>query len=123
MRQRPTEISHAGIRLVVLLTAALAAGGCAHSYVDAVGNTHVIGLVHMVVPKGADPEAGTILRVRSAGLSFFSSPVRSSVTLGFNDDMVVMVRPDSCVAIDPAFWQLNQSALVPAGSLFPRSKQ
>lgn len=84
---------------------ALALSGCALSYVDRNGDTHYQGLlVHVVVPKSDDRREirAESVRVQSFGLSVLSGLQRTSITLGYNDDTLVLVRGDSCVAIGPA---------------------
>lgn len=77
--------------------------GCAHTYVDSDGNTHVVGMVHVVMPKS--PDAGEVsvqsLQVRSFGLSLLSAVERTSLTFGYNDDTLVLLRGNACVAIGP----------------------
>lgn len=83
------------------LIAAIALAGCAHTYVDRDGNTHIIGLVHAVVPKvaGLGETNAQALQVRSFGLSLLTSAERTSLTLGYNDDTLVLVRGSACIAI------------------------
>ena len=78
----------------------LALTGCAHSYVDADGNTHIAGLVHVVVPKSADAREvrGESIRVKSFGLTVLANPLRTNITLGYSDDTMVVVRNNACVA-------------------------
>lgn len=76
--------------------------GCALSYVDRNGDTHYQGLlVHVVVPKSADQREvrAESVRVRSFGFSILSGLQRTNITLGYNDDTMVLVRGDSCVVM------------------------
>jgi hypothetical protein len=75
--------------------------GCAHTYVDGNGNTHVVGMVHVVMPKisGTEQVRAQALQVRSFGLSLLSSAERSSLTLGYNNDTLVLVHGSACVGI------------------------
>ena len=84
-----------------LAALAVALAGCAHTYVDGEGNTHVIGVVHMVVPKLVDTDAAQAqsLQVRSIGLSLLTAAERTSLTIGYNDDTLVLVRGSACVAL------------------------
>ncbi len=91
------------MRRIAFAIASIALTGCAHTYVDRDGNTHVVGLVHVVVPNSGDPNLvrAQALQVTSIGLSVLTSAERTSLTLGYNDDTLVLVRGDTCVAIAP----------------------
>lgn len=72
--------------------------GCAHSYIDEQGNTHVIGVAHVMVPAVRDTGIGAqSIRVRSLGLSLLASGSHTNLTLGWNDDTLLFVRNHACV--------------------------
>jgi hypothetical protein len=89
-------------RLLCAAFLAPALSSCALSYVDKNGDTHYQGLlVHVVVPKSSDQRAirAESVRVQSFGLSLLTGLQRTSITLGYNDDTLVLVRADSCVVL------------------------
>ena len=93
------------LRALALVLLLLQITGCAHSYVDADGNTHVVGLVHVVVPRHIESEAVTseFVRVRSLGVSLLTSPVRTSFSVGYSDDMMVFQNYGACTIIE-RYW-------------------
>ena len=85
--------------------AALSLSACALSYVDDKGDTHYRGLlVHVTVPKSEDQREirAESVRVQSFGLSLLSGMQRTNLTLGYNDETMVLVRGGSCVAFNTA---------------------
>jgi hypothetical protein len=83
----------------------LVLAGCAHSYVDAAGNRHVVGWAHITLPPASGTEniGAHSMRVRSAGLTLLASPERTHLTLGLADDTLVVVRNNACVAMKDPF--------------------
>jgi len=70
--------------------------------VDEKGDTHYRGvLVHVTIPKSDDQRAvrAESVRVQSFGLSLLSGMQRTSVTLGYSDDTMTLMRGDSCVVM------------------------
>ncbi len=95
--------------------------GCALSYVDRNGDTHYRGLlVHVVVPKSDDKREirAESVRVQSFGLSLLSGLQRTNITLGYNDETMVLMRGDSCVAIGAGPLSLGTAAAL-IGNLTP----
>jgi hypothetical protein len=94
-----------GATLLCAAVLAPALSSCALSYVDKNGDTHYQGLlVHVVIPKSSDQSAirAESVRVQSFGLSLLTGPQRTNLTLGYNDDTLVLVRADSCVVLGSA---------------------
>jgi hypothetical protein len=97
-RVRGTRIVAAA--LATLATAA-ALQGCAHSWVDADGTRHVIGLVNLSLPpRDAGPTAGESIRSQAIGLSFSASDAGSAFVLGYSDTTFAFVRNHSLVFAD-----------------------
>lgn len=81
--------------------AATALAGCAHSYIDTDGNRHVIGLVHLTLPpSNAAPRAADWMRTRTVGLALSRMDIGSSLELGYSDNLLAVVRNNSCVDLD-----------------------
>jgi len=93
-------------RRTLLGGAMLAAGlcsGCSALYVDAEGRRHVIGFVALTLPPAdAASAAADTLRMRTLGLALTSSPVGSSITLGYSDDTLTAIHRDVVVRIPAA---------------------
>lgn len=90
--------------VLAALRAALVAGtlcGCAHSYIDADGTRHVIGLVHLTLPPSDPaPRAADWMRTRTVGLALSRMDIGSSLELGYSDNLLAVVRNNSCVSMD-----------------------
>lgn len=75
--------------------------GCAHSYIDADGTRHVIGLVHLTLPPpDAAARAGDWMRARTFGLALSRTDIGGALELGYSDNTLAVVRNNSCVQID-----------------------
>lgn len=110
------------VRIAALaLSAPALLGACAHSWVDTEGNTHVLGLAHVVLPAREAVGAGVALRVRAVGVSFLTSSARSNFTIGFSDDTLVLVNADACVAV-PSYLRDARPALSTSNSTRESSK-
>lgn len=83
--------------LAIMLLMALQ--GCAHTYVDADGARHMLGLVYLTLPT-AGPTAGESLRSQSFGLSLSASEAGSALVLGYSDTTLAFVRNNSLVFSD-----------------------
>lgn len=90
--------------VVVTLRAVLVSGalcGCAHSYIDTDGNRHVIGLVHLTLPPSDQaPRAADWMRTRSVGVALSRMDIGSSLEVGYSDNLLAVVRNNSCVQMD-----------------------
>lgn len=75
----------------------VAVSGCALSYVDSRGATHVLGLVKLTIEPGTSGEqlAGDSVQIRSVGVSVYSTPLNSGVVIGYNHETLMAVRNDS----------------------------
>jgi hypothetical protein len=91
-----------GARIVVAALATLAVlQGCAHSWVDADGTRHVVGLVNLSLPpQSAALTAGESIRSQAIGLSFSASEAGSALVLGYSDTTFAFVRNHSLVFAD-----------------------
>lgn len=78
-----------------VVAATLALGGCAHSYVDAQGNRHVIGLVHVTLPPSA-PTAAESIQSRAIGLLLTQAEIGTALSFGFSESTLTFIRADSC---------------------------
>lgn len=83
--------------LAIMLLMALQ--GCAHTYVDADGARHMLGLVYLTLPP-AGPTSGESLRSQSFGLSLSASEAGSALVLGYSDTTLAFVRNNSLVFSD-----------------------
>lgn len=81
---------------------------CANVWVDAEGNRHVVGLVHLTLPPSQAPAAVETLRVRTFGLSWTYSEVGSAILLGYGDSTLGFLRNDVCVAPDATRLESSQ---------------
>lgn len=76
-------------------------GGCAHVYVDADGQRHVIGFMHLSLPAdAAAPTAADWMRWRTVGLAISSTDLGHALEIGYSDNTLAVVRNNSCVALD-----------------------
>lgn len=74
--------------------------GCAHVHVDEQGRRHVVGLVWMTLPPAAvEPVGAEALRLRSLGASVLRTPAGSSLTVGWTDTTVTVIRNDALVSL------------------------
>lgn len=89
----------------VVAIAAASLSGCAHTYVDAEGSRHLIGLVWAKLPPPAGATAADSLRVRAIGLSAARTPVGTSLVLGYSDSNIVVVRDNQLVDLAPLLAQ------------------
>jgi|GEM_PF-7107106 len=78
--------------------------GCALNYTDSKGIRHIIGFVDMKV----DSKAGKVkdgvenLELTNIGFLLFKNPLHSGVSLGYNQESVMVFNGNSCVAFDPS---------------------
>jgi hypothetical protein len=98
----------AAVVLLAVLTA------CAHVHVNPDGSTRVFGFVAMTIPpaplSGALPQSqAPTLSATTWGLSWFSSPIGASLSLGYSHESITRIGfPDvdlatRCVAPDDTF--------------------
>lgn len=92
-----------GARLVVSALAAMFLAACSYSYVDAEGTRHVMGLVSLEMRPNEDNEtiAGEVMEVRAVGLSVYSNPETTSLTLGYSHIVSGQLRNNVLVLGDP----------------------
>lgn len=92
---------------IALLSTALC--GCAHSYTDANGNRHVIGLVNLSMPPASkEPASADWLRLRAFGIAFSHNEFSSSLNIGYSDNLVAAIRNNSCAYFGaPPFAELS----------------
>ena len=77
-------------------------GGCAHVWVDAEGNRHVVGLLHLTLQPTRPQPAAETLRVRTLGLTWTQADAGSALVLGYADTTLGFLRNDICIAPDRA---------------------
>lgn len=88
-------------RNVPLLATCVTLAGCAAHYTDANGAQHVVGLVDMVIrPADSRNLAGSIVDVRSVGLSYLHYEDRGGIGLGYQHVTIASLR-DNAVALGP----------------------
>lgn len=83
-------------------------GGCAHVWVDAEGNRHVVGMMHLTLPPTQTQAAAETLRVRSLGLTWTQADAGSALVLGYGDTTLGFLRNDVCVAPDRAHLEISR---------------
>ena len=93
-------MSWSPVLVAALSAATMLLAGCAHSYVDEQGRTHVIGLVALTLPAGGRADAATpgaeLLRLRTIGLSFVQTPgAGNSLVLGYSDSTIAWLRDNT----------------------------
>lgn len=87
-------------RLYGLILATCVLSGCAHSYADADGNRHIIGLVNLTIsPATSEPAAADWVRMRNVGIAISRSEFASSLDIGYSDNMTAVIRNHSCAYI------------------------
>lgn len=86
---------------MVLILASATLSGCAHTYIDADGSRHVVGLVWLTLSPPAFGAAADGRRVRAAGLSGVSTPAGTAIVLGYSDTNIVTVGDDRIVDAAP----------------------
>lgn len=99
MRDRSSKAA----AIVAVVASSLA--GCAHTYVDAEGSRHLIGLVWAKLPPPAGATAADGLRVRAIGISAARTPVGTAIVLGYSDSNIVVVRDNQLVDLAPLLAQ------------------
>jgi hypothetical protein len=85
--------------LAAVFTPALALCGCAITYVDNRGDTHVLGLTAITIagiPPGTK-EAARSAKVTAIGISIISTDYFSAASVGYGSSEVVAVRNNACV--------------------------
>lgn len=75
--------------------------GCASvTFVDAEGNTHVLGLVKLKIePASVQPEyrhAGTRLSVSGIGISLLQAADSSALAIGYTSDQITLLDANTC---------------------------
>jgi len=97
-RRRGLPAPFRAVRIVAVVLG-LSLAGCAHTYVDDAGATHVFGLVSITIPPPIPPEAAgaRAVRVVNVGLSMVRSDLFSSLSFGYNAEELVVVRNNACV--------------------------
>lgn len=75
-------------------------GGCAHTYTDAGGNRHIVGLVNLTLPaESSERKAADWIRMRTVGLALSRTDIGSALELGYSDNTLAVVRNNSCVQL------------------------
>ena len=82
------------------LVALALAGGCAHVWVDAEGQRHFLGLMHLTLPPAQRPVAAETLRVQTLGLGWTHAEAGSALVLGYADTTLGFLRDGACLAPD-----------------------
>ena len=82
------------------LVALALAGGCAHVWVDAEGQRHFLGLMHLTLPPAQRPVAAEPLRVQTLGLGWTHAEAGSALVLGYADTTLGFLRDGACLAPD-----------------------
>lgn len=81
------------LKLCVLPLVAILLGGCAHSYVDERGNSHIIGLVKLTIsPATTEPGAADWVRLRTVSISLNRSSLANSLDIGISDNTQAVFR-------------------------------
>jgi hypothetical protein len=85
----------------LLLPLNLAGPGCAYTYVDKAGATHIVGLTSVTIPPQncEASEGGRGVRVTTIGVSLVRSEVWSAVSVGYNSEELFVLRNNACVRI------------------------
>lgn len=87
---------------IALLSVVISLGGCAHVWVDAAGNRHALGLMHVTLPSVQAAFAAETLRVQTLGLTWTHADAGSAFVLGYGDTTLGFIRNDSCVVLNRA---------------------
>lgn len=96
------------VRLLAAFALLTLLGGCAHVWIDAEGNRHVIGLVHLTLPPTQPQAAAETLRVNTLGLTWTRAEAGSALVLGYGDTTLGFLRNDVCVAPDRAHLETSR---------------
>ena len=91
------ELTNTLLRLGVLASLTFL-GACANVWVDAEGNRHVSGLMHLTLSPTYPPAAAETLRVRTIGFSWTSADAGSALLLGYGDTTLGFLRNNVCIA-------------------------
>ena len=98
-----TTITAASSRRAIAagIICALLLPGCAYTYLDADGTTHIVGLVAIQIPKenSGFAEAARVVQVTNIGISAVRSDISSSLSLGYNSERVVVIGENVCVGL------------------------
>jgi len=90
------------LRVPILRLSTLASltllGACANVWVDADGNRHVSGLMHLTLSPTHPPAAAETLRVRTIGFSWTRADAGSALLLGYGDTTLGFLRNNVCIA-------------------------
>jgi len=74
--------------------------GCSYTYVDETGRINAIGIMHVTVPEKHAGIAGTFVDLTTLGIAITSGPDTSSLSIGYNRDIIGSIKDDSAVLID-----------------------
>lgn len=75
-------------------------GGCAHVWIDAAGNRHVVGLVALTLPPSDVTRHGAeTIRTRAVGLTLTRSDIGSALVLGYHDSSLTAVHNNVAVPL------------------------
>jgi hypothetical protein len=83
-------------------------GGCAHVWIDADGNRHVVGLMHLTLSPNQSQAAAETLRVRTLGLAVTRAEAGSAIVFGYSDTTLGFLRNDVCVVPDRAHLETSR---------------
>jgi hypothetical protein len=83
----------------LVLFCALLLPGCAYTYLDEAGTTHIVGLVSIRIPSHdrSGSDAATALRVTNIGISATRSDISSSLSIGYNSEEILVLGDNICV--------------------------
>jgi len=96
--QFPRPPRAGAVGLLILATALCS--GCAHVWVDAAGNRHVIGLVALTLPPVDAAQRGAeTIRTRAVGLTLTRTDIGSALVLGYHDSSLTAVRNHALVPL------------------------
>jgi hypothetical protein len=83
-------------------------GGCAHAWVDADGNQHIVGAMVLTLPPANPRAAAQTLRMRTVGLTWTQAEAGSALVLGYGDTLLGFLRNDVCIAPDRAHLETSR---------------
>jgi len=69
-------------------------------WVDAEGQRHFLGLMHLTLPPAQRPVAAETLRVQTLGLGWTHAEAGSALVLGYADTTLGFLRDGACLAPD-----------------------
>lgn len=86
------------LRLVALACFFSALGGCAHSWIDAEGNRHVLGFMHLTLDPIQPQAAAETIRMRTVGLTWTNVEPGNALILGYGDTTLGFLRNNVCAS-------------------------